>query len=127
MKSEADIMVFLIASLILLAAGLIPRLSALLTTIPQCVIGGATLSVFAQIAMTGIRMFTKGGLTPRKNTVVGMSVALGVGITQVSDCLAGPGLPGWVSTVFGTSSVVVATIMAIILNLILPREKETNA
>jgi len=120
-------MVFLIASLILLAAGLIPRLSALLTTIPQCVIGGATLSVFAQIAMTGIRMFTKGGLTPRKNTVVGMSVALGVGITQVSDCLAGPGLPGWVSTVFGTSSVVVATIMAIILNLILPREKETNA
>jgi xanthine permease len=116
--------VFLVAALILLAAGLIPSLSALLTTIPQAVIGGATLSVFAQIAMTGIRLFTKGGLTPRKTTVVGMSVALGVGITQVSGCLTGPGFPSWVNTVFGTSSVVVATLMAIILNLIIPKEKE---
>lgn len=115
--------VFMVSALVLLAAGLIPSLSALLTTIPQSVIGGATLSVFAQIAMTGIRMFTKDGLTPRKTTVVGMSVALGVGITQVSGCLTGPGFPGWVHTVFGTSSVVVATIMAIILNLILPKEK----
>ena len=39
---------------ILLAAGLIPKFSALLTTIPQCVLGGATVSVFASIAMTGI-------------------------------------------------------------------------
>ena len=116
-------MVFLIAALILLAAGLIPGLSAVLTTIPQSVIGGATLSVFAQIAMTGVRMFTKDGMTPRKTTVVGMSVALGVGITQVSGSLAGPGFPTWVNTVFGSSSVVVATIMAIILNLILPKEK----
>ena len=116
-------MIFAVAAIVLLIAGLVPKLSALLTTIPQCVIGGATLSVFAQIAMTGIRMFTAGGLTPRKNTVVGMSVALGVGITQVSGCLAGPGIPGWVNTVFGSSSVVVATIMAIFLNTILPKDE----
>lgn len=115
--------VFTVAALILLAAGLIPSLSALLTTIPQSVIGGATLSVFAQIAMTGIRMFTKDGLTPRNTTIVGMSVALGVGIAQVSGCLTGPGVPGWVDTVLGTSSVVVASIMAIILNLVLPKEE----
>lgn len=115
--------VFAVSAVILLVAGLVPSLSALLTTIPQSVIGGATLSVFAQIAMTGIRMFTKGGLTPRKTTVVGMSVALGAGISQVSGCLAGPGLPSWVNTVFGSSSVVVATIMAIILNLVLPKEQ----
>lgn len=116
--------VFLVAALVLLAAGVIPALSAALTTIPQSVIGGATLSVFAQIAMTGVRLFTKGGMTPRKTTVVGMSVALGVGITQVQGCLAGPGIPGWAGTVFGSSSVVVASLMAIILNLILPKEKE---
>ncbi len=116
--------VFLAASIVLLAAGLIPKLSVLLTTIPQSVIGGATLSVFAQIAMTGIRMFTKGGLTARKTTVVGMSVALGVGITQVSGSLQGAGFPSWVHTVFGTSAVVVAAIMAIILNLLLPKEED---
>ena len=104
-------------------AGFIPVFSAALTTIPQSVIGGATLSVFAQIAMTGVRMFTKDGLTARKTTVVGMSVALGVGITQVSGCLQGPGIPAWINTVFGSSSVVVATIMAIILNLTLPPEE----
>ena len=118
--------VFVLASLILLVAGLVPKFASLLTTIPQCVIGGATISVFATITMTGIRMITEGGFTPRKSSVVGLSVALGVGITQVSGCLAGEGFPAWVNTVFGSSSVVVATIMAIILNLILPKEKASK-
>ena len=118
--------VFVLASLILLVAGLVPKFASLLTTIPQCVIGGATISVFATITMTGIRMITEGGFTPRKSSVVGLSVALGVGITQVSGCLAGEGFPAWVNTVFGSSSVVVATIMAIILNLVLPKEKESK-
>ena len=114
--------VFALAALILLVAGLMPKFASLLTTIPQCVIGGATISVFATITMTGIRMITEGGFTPRKSSVVGLSVALGVGITQVSGCLAGEGFPSWVNTVFGSSSVVVATLMAIILNLVLPKE-----
>ncbi len=50
--------------------------------------------------MTGVRLFTKDGMTARKTTVVGMSVALGVGITQVSGCLQGlgtsPGIPEWI-------------------------------
>ena len=115
--------VFALAALILLVAGLVPKFASLLTTIPQCVIGGATISVFATITMTGIRMITEGGFTPRKSSVVGLSVALGVGITQVSGCLAGEGFPAWVNTVFGSSSVVVAALMAILLNLILPRER----
>ena len=115
--------VFALAAGILLVAGLVPKFASLLTTIPQCVIGGATISVFATITMTGIRMITEGGFTPRKSSVVGLSVALGVGITQVSGCLAGEGFPTWVNTVFGSSSVVVATIVAIVLNLVLPKEK----
>lgn len=118
--------VFTLAAGILLVAGLMPKFASLLTTIPQCVIGGATISVFATITMTGIRMITEGGFTPRKSSVVGLSVALGVGITQVSGCLAGEGFPEWVNTVFGSSSVVVATIVAIILNLTLPKEKESK-
>lgn len=118
--------VFALAALILLVAGLVPKFASLLTTIHQCVIGGATISVFATITMTGIRMITEGGFTPRKSSVVGLSVALGVGITQVSGCLAGEGFPAWVNTVFGSSSVVVAALMAILLNLILPKEPSAN-
>lgn len=116
--------VFALAALILLVAGLVPKFASLLTTIPQCVIGGATISVFATITMTGIRMITEGGFTPRKSSVVGLSVALGVGITQVSGCLSGEGFPAWVNTVFGSSSVVVATLMAILLNLLLPKDSD---
>ena len=64
--------VFALAALILLVAGLVPKFASLLTTIPQCVIGGATISVFATITMTGIRMITEGGFTPRKSSVVGL-------------------------------------------------------
>jgi len=116
--------VFSFACAVLFVAGIIPKFSAVLATIPQCVVGGATVSVFAAIAMTGIRMITSDGkFTMRKSSIVGLSVALGVGITQVPGCLAGNGFPGWMTTVFGSSSVVVATLAAILLNLVLPKDK----
>ena len=59
------------------------------------------------------------------STIAGTSVALGLGIEQVAGCLAGTGMPEWIGTVFGSSALVVATLMAIILNLILPQEKPT--
>jgi len=115
--------VFAFASLVLLVAGLVPKLSAVLTTIPQAVIGGATISVFATITMTGIRMITSENFTMRSSAIVGLSVALGVGITQVAGSLQGPGFPAWVNTVFGSSPIVVAAITAIILNLALPKDQ----
>lgn len=119
--------VFAFAALVLLVAGFVPKFSAVLTTIPQAVIGGATISVFATITMTGIRMITSEKFTMRSSAVVGPAVALGVGITQVSGSLQGPGFPAWVNTVFGSSPVVVAAIVAIALNLILPKEQKKPA
>ena len=119
--------VFAFASLILLAAGLAPKLSAILTTIPQAVIGGATISVFATITMTGIRMITSDHFSMRSSAVVGLSVALGVGITQVAGSLQGPGFPAWVHTVFGSSPIVVTAIMAILLNLLLPKDEAAKS
>ena len=85
------------AAVILLAAGLIPKFSSLLTTIPYCVLGGATISVFA-------------------------SITLGMGVTQANASLAQ--FPEWVTTIFGKSPVVLATIVAIVLNLTLPRTQK---
>ena len=113
-----------LAAGIILLAGFVPKFSALLTTIPQCVLGGATISVFASIAMTGIKLVVQQPLTYRNTSIVGLSVALGMGITQCSDALAQ--LPAWVTTVFGKSPVVVTTIAAILLNVILPKDKEAG-
>lgn len=114
--------VFALAALILLVAGLVPKFASLLTTIPSCVLGGATVSVFAMIAMTGIKLITKEKLTARNTSVVGLAVALGIGVIQANGCLAL--FPDWARTIFGESAVVIATITAVTLNLILPEAEE---
>ncbi len=111
-----------VAALVILLAGLIPAFSAILTTIPQAVLGGATISVFASIAMTGIKLITSQGMDYRSTSIVGLSVALGMGITQASAALAT--LPSWVTTIFGSSPVVIATITAVFLNIVLPKPKK---
>lgn len=113
-----------LAAVILMVAGFVPKFSALLTTIPQCVLGGATISVFASIAMTGIKLIMRQEMNFRNSSIVGLSVALGMGITQVSDSLAS--FPAWVTTIFGKSPVVVATLAAILLNIILPKEEPAS-
>jgi len=111
-----------LAAAILLAAGLIPKFSSLLTTIPYCVLGGATISVFASITMTGIKLITTEPMDFRNTTVVGLAVAVGMGVTQANASLAQ--FPEWVTTIFGKSPVVLATIVAIVLNLTLPKAKK---
>lgn len=113
--------VFLIAAIIILVAGLFPKFSALLTTIPSCVLGGATIMVFASIAMTGIKLVFTENMGPRNTLIVGLAVALGMGTVQVGGAL--DTFPAWAKTVFGSSPVVIATCVAIILNVVLPKEE----
>lgn len=110
-----------LAAIILGVAGLIPKFSALLTTIPQCVLGGATVSVFASIAMTGMKLITSEDMNYRNTSIVGLAAALGMGISQASAALAT--FPSWVTMIFGKSTVVLATLIAILLNIILPKEE----
>lgn len=110
------------SAIIILVAGLIPKFSAVLTTIPLCVLGGATISVFASIAMTGVKLIFTEKMDFRNTSIVGLAVALGVGLSQAQESLAA--FPPAFTTIFGKSPVVVATIVAIILNVVLPKSKE---
>ena len=110
-----------LSALILGLAGLIPKFSALLTTIPQCVLGGATVSVFASIAMTGMKLVSSAEMDYRNSSIVGLAAALGMGISQASAALSN--FPEWVTTIFGKSPVVVATLVAVVLNVILPKSQ----
>lgn len=114
--------VFALAGILLMVAGISPKFSAILTTIPQCVLGGGTITVFATIAMTGMKLIASQGLTPRNTTIVGLSAAMGVGISQASASLSQ--FPDSITMIFGNSPVVLATIMALVLNVILPQEGE---
>ena len=112
--------VFALGGGFLLLAGVSPKFAALLTTIPQCVLGGATITVFSTIAMTGMKLIASQDLTARNTTIVGLSAALGVGVSQAADALGQ--FPDSFTMIFGKSPVVIATLMAVLLNLILPRE-----
>ena len=114
-----------LAALIILVAGLFPKFSALLTTIPYAVLGGATVSVFASIAMTGMKLVMTEDMNYRNTSIVGLAAALGMGVSQASASLSA--FPEWVTTIFGKSPVVIATLVAIFLNVTLPKEKEKVA
>ena len=111
-----------LAAAILGVAGIVPKFSALLTTIPQCVLGGATVSVFASIAMTGMKLVASAEMDYRNSSIVGLAAAIGVGVSQASTALAS--FPDWVTTIFGKSPVVLATLIAVVLNIILPKSRD---
>ncbi len=111
-----------LAALILLIAGLVPKFSAILTTIPQCVLGGATISVFASIAMTGMKLVVSEEMNYRNTSIVGLAAALGIGIADSSAAIST--FPDWFQVIFGQSPVVIATIVAVALNIMLPKTKK---
>ena len=113
-----------LSALLLGIAGVVPKFSALLTTIPQCVLGGATVSVFASIAMTGMKLVASAEMDYRNSSIVGLAAALGMGVSQATAALAT--FPEWVTTIFGKSPVVMATLIAVILNMVLPKTRNVE-
>ena len=73
------------------------KCAAVLTSIPQPVIGGATIGVFATIGMNGVVMFARHGLSQRDTTLMGLSIAFGTGIERTAGALAGTGFPAWLT------------------------------
>lgn len=119
--------VFTIASIMILIAGLVPKFSSLLLTIPYPVIGGATLSVFAAITMNGIRMITSQPLSMRNTYIVGVSIAIGFGFTQVVTGAHNAGvtfMPESLEVAIGSSPVVLTTLFAFFMNLLIPEKEE---
>ena len=106
----------------LVLCGLFPKLAALISIMPQSVLGGAAVMMFSSIVVSGIQLITKEKMTPRSITIVSVALGLGYGLGANSGVLAG--LPQYVQLIFGGSGIVPAAIVAIVLNIILPKEKE---
>ena len=107
-------------ALFLVLCGLCPKLAALLSVMPQCVLGGAAVMMFASIAISGIRLITGNGITPRVVTIVSVALGLGLGLSTTSGASAGLG-PTF-SLLFSGSGILPAAAIAVILNLVLPKD-----
>lgn len=122
LNNIADRRIFRNVSLFLIFCGICPKLGTLMATIPSPVIGGGTMVVFATIAMSGVSLVTMEGFGAREKIIVGVSLIFGLGITSVPGALSG--FSATTQLIIGGSSVVPATILAVILNVIYPKDKE---
>ncbi|MFQ6876072.1 MAG: uracil-xanthine permease family protein, partial [Coprobacillus cateniformis] len=111
-------------AIFLILCGLFPKLAALISIMPQSVLGGAAVIMFSSIVMSGIQLITKEPLNARRMTIVSVALGLGYGLGANSAVLAG--LPEAVQMIFGGSGIVPAALVAIILNICLPEEKDVK-
>ena len=110
-----------ITAIMILIAGFIPKFGGLMLSVPQAVIGGATVTVFAQITMSGMRLITSDEMSSRNVTIVGLAIALGMGMTQVNP-QALEVFPDWFRMIFLSSPVVLSALIVFFLNIILPKK-----
>ena len=104
----------------LILCGLIPKLGALVSIMPQSVLGGAAVMMFSSIVVSGIQLITKEKLTPRNLTIVAVALGVGYGMGANPGILAHA--PAAVKLIFGGSGIVPAALVAIILNIVLPQD-----
>ena len=111
-------------AIFLILCGLFPKLAALISIMPQSVLGGAAVMMFSSIVISGIQLITKEKMTMRSITIVSVALGLGYGIGANSAVLSG--LPEGIQLIFGGSGIVPAALVAIILNIALPKDEEAK-
>lgn len=111
-----------IGAVFLILCGLFPKLAAIISIMPQAVLGGAAVMMFSSIVVSGIQLITRNPLSSRSITIVSVALGLGYGIGSNGGILSH--LPEYIQLVFGGSGIVPAALVAIILNIVLPKDAE---
>lgn len=108
-------------AVIMILAGFFPIIGALLNTLPDAVLGGCTIMMFGNIVVSGLQMISNCGFTQRNITITALSLGVGIGFTQVPEIFGI--FPEVVQNVFADNCVATVFLVAIIANLVLPKEK----
>lgn len=107
-------------AIIMILAGFFPVFGALLNTLPDAVLGGCTIMMFGNIVISGLQMISNCGFTQRNITIAALSLSVGIGFTQVPEIFHI--FPGVVQNVFADNCVATVFLVAIITNLVLPKD-----
>jgi NCS2 family nucleobase:cation symporter-2 len=108
-------------AIFLILCAFFPKIGGVLSAMPQAVLGGAAIYMFSSIVVSGIQLITKEKMTARSITIVAVSLGVGYGMGANTNILQY--MPDLVQNIFGGSGIVPAAVVAIILNLILPKDK----
>lgn len=110
-----------VMGVLLVFTGIFPWFGALIVSIPSPVLGGAGLVMFAMIIAAGIQMLDKVERSKRNGLIIAISIGCGLAVTTRPELLNK--LPSFFKEVFG-SGITVGSVLALVLNLILPEDKE---
>ena len=101
----------------LVLCGFFPKLGAVVSTIPNPVLGGGVLLMFSMITMSGLNLiYQSGKIAERDVVIIAASLGVAFGLSNVPEVMQH--LPMWFQNIFKQA------IVALILNLLLPKSKE---
>lgn len=109
---------------ILAMLGLFPIIGGVLNTLPQSVLGGATILMFGAVAMAGINILLTVEFDRRSSMIVMLSLCAGVGVAYYPEIANN--LPDAAKSVL-SSGIATGALTALFLNLVLPQEKPQEA
>ncbi|MDE5867601.1 MAG: hypothetical protein K2H02_01515 [Anaeroplasmataceae bacterium] len=119
----ASVSVIMLAAILSIVLGFFAPLTTLLQTIPACITGGVSLILYGFIASSGVKMLLKEKVDFGKTrNIVIASVILVAGIGGFA--LGFGGVLG--NNIISISATSVAMILGIIMNLVLPKDKEED-
>ena len=107
-------------AVIMILAAFLPIVSVLFSSLPEAVLGGCTIMMFGNIIVSGFQMIARAGFTQRNILIAALSLSIGIGFTQVSEIFVL--LPEMLQNVFADNCVAVVFLVAIIANLVLPKD-----
>ncbi len=109
---------------IMILAGLFPGLGVILASLPDAVLGGCTLMMFGSIVVSGVRMLGECGFSQRNMSIAALSLSIGLGFTQTPQIFRI--FPDLIRSVFAENCVAVVFLVALVLNLVFPKEPEED-
>lgn len=109
-------------AVIMIISGIFPVFGAVFATLPEAVLGGCTLMMFGMIVISGLQMVAKCGFTQRNITIASLSLSIGVGFTLVKELFAL--FSPVIISVFAENCVAVTFVVALLLNLVLPKNMD---
>jgi NCS2 family nucleobase:cation symporter-2 len=110
-----------IAGVIMVICGLLPKIGALIASMPLPVLGGGVIVMFGMVAAAGMNVLSEVKMTRRNMVIIAISLTAGLGLNLVPTAVQY--LPGIWKTL-ATSAVAPTAFLAIMLNQILPEDME---
>lgn len=109
-------------AVIMILSGMVPALGVLLASLPEAVLGGCTLMMFGSIVVSGVQMIASCGYSTRNVTIASLALSIGIGFTQTPAIFKI--FPDLVKNVFAENCVAVVFLVALLLNIFLPVDKD---